>query len=167
MYLYSTIFRNFCLVSIKKSTDVSINTPVALFYICLLYVSTTGISTLSGITAIIRGSAIVRFIGIFSIFRRISVSSAFSGIVVPTMFRFGIVILITGIAVVIVRLVIIFGASVRCIIFLLALGSLLVIRLVFFYLVFFAHLVVFFLFLLLLIFKIIRKLSIRKEIKRR
>lgn len=107
MYLYSTIFRNFCLVSIKKSTDVSINTSVALFYICLLYVSTTGISTLSGITAIIRGSAIVRFIGIFSIFRRISVSSAFSGIVVPTMFRFGIVILITGIAVVIVRLVII------------------------------------------------------------
>lgn len=107
MYLYSTIFWNFCLVSIKKSTDVSINTPVALFYICLLYVSTTGISTLSGITAIIRGFAIVRFIGIFSIFRCISVSSAFSGIVVPTMFRFGIVILITGIAVVIVRLVII------------------------------------------------------------
>lgn len=46
-----------------------------------------------------------------------------------------------------------FGASVRCIIFLLALGSLLVIRLVFLRLVFFAHLVVFFLFLLLLILK--------------
>ena len=47
------------------------------------------------------------------------------------------------------------------------LGSLLIIRLVFLRLVFFAHLVVFFLFLLLLIFKIVRKLSIRKEIKRR
>ena len=47
------------------------------------------------------------------------------------------------------------------------LGSLLIIRLVFLRLVFFAHLVVFFLFLLLLIFKIIRKLGIRKEIKRR
>ena len=65
------------------------------------------------------------------------------------------------------ELVIIFGASVRCIIFLLAVGSLLVIRLVFLHLVFFAHLVVFFLFLLLLIFKISRKLSIRKESKRR
>ena len=130
MYLYSTIFRNFCLVSIKKSTDVSINTPVALFYICLLYVSTTGISTLSGITAIIRGSAIVRFIGIFSIFPAYQCFLRFLRNRCPTMFRFGIVILITGIAVVIVRLVIIFGASVRCIIFLLALGSLLVIRLV-------------------------------------